>query len=90
MIMGIPSVKQASALLIGVFVTSTSAQYNSSQPQKSGYQYVDPLIGTINGGTILMLLKNDDNRLTTYRACISRRDIAIRYEITFQIQVSAY
>ncbi|KAI4623639.1 uncharacterized protein J4E88_009277 [Alternaria novae-zelandiae] len=50
--MGIPSVKQASALLLGVFITSTSAQYNSSQPQKSGYQYVDPLIGTINGGHV--------------------------------------
>jgi len=88
--MGIPSVKQASALLLGVFIASTSAQYNSSQPQKSGYQYVDPLIGTINGGTVMVLWKNDDNRLTTHRPRIPWRDIAIRYVVTSQIQVNAY
>jgi hypothetical protein len=34
-----------------ILITSASAQYNSSQPRaKSGFEYVDSLIGTINGG----------------------------------------
>jgi putative alpha-1,2-mannosidase len=51
--MGILSVKHASASLLCVFITSTGAQNNSSQPQpRSGYDYVNPLIGTINGGHV--------------------------------------
>ncbi|CAN9087652.1 unnamed protein product [Alternaria alternata] len=51
--MGILSVKHASASLLCVFITSTGAQNNSSQPQpRSGFDYVNPLIGTINGGHV--------------------------------------
>ncbi|USP72992.1 glycoside hydrolase family 92 protein [Curvularia clavata] len=47
------SAKYISAVLIYLLATSTAAQQNSSQPQdNSGFQYVDPLIGTINGGHV--------------------------------------
>jgi hypothetical protein len=56
--MAILLVGQASASLLCVFITLVCAQYNSSQPQaRSGYEYVDPLIGTINGGGMTKYLE---------------------------------
>ena len=43
--------KAASAASWWLFITLASAQNNGSQAQgKPGFEYVDPLIGTVNGG----------------------------------------
>ncbi|KAF7442924.1 Glycoside hydrolase family 92 protein [Pyrenophora tritici-repentis] len=51
--MGVFSISTASAASLWLFITSVSSQYGSSQPQaKSGFDYVNPLIGTVNGGHV--------------------------------------
>ncbi|EFQ90733.1 hypothetical protein PTT_12610 [Pyrenophora teres f. teres 0-1] len=51
--MGEFSIKTASAASLWLFIASASSQYSSSKPQaKSGFDYVNPLIGTINGGHV--------------------------------------
>jgi hypothetical protein len=43
--------KEISFAVLWWLLTPAIAQYNSPQPQrKSGFEHVDPLIGTINGG----------------------------------------
>lgn len=54
--MGGIHVRSARAAIWCIGVALVSAQSNGSQPvSSSGYDYVDPLIGTVNGGQHVVL-----------------------------------
>lgn len=85
------SAKRMSAVLLYLLTAITTAQQSSSQLQdNSGFQYVDPLIGTINGG-LWVAVAYEYNELIMCRPCVSWRDTAIWLVIQYEeIQLLAF